>query len=239
MKDTFKRLFEKASYRLSKLKKSLALHYQKFCASDTPTRLLYVFVAASGLGAIAALAYLIYLFLGQIISLATVALGLYILKWLDMPVSAHPTVNVASDRETVYAVLWETVRETATILNLETPATLQSLLIQGRPMSDDLPRFWARVRKKDGLDTGALPPEEVHNILHTELTRVCQLHAHEFLSGLSGLYLDVCNDRGFYLELAIMPIIPQTQGYVYKKEQMRLSRQSAGQQTEAPPDGLF
>lgn len=71
--------------------------------------------------------------------------------------------------------------------------------------------------KKDVSNT--ITPEEVEIVLSEEIQRLFFLRSNEFISGISGLYIDIVKDRGSYFELAILPIIPETTDYINRKMQ--------------------
>lgn len=169
--------------------------------------------------------YLIIFYAREILTF-TILTALYIFgTWLyEMDDSPH--TDFSADQNAVYTCIHEAICEGASILKLEVPLSIRSIMLPQRPSSDNIPRFWAQAKKRQD-NQGEIAVSEVRNVLNDEIQRIFVLNQMKFVTGIAGLYLDVCNDAGTYYELAVIPIHNDTSNYITSRErQIEMQRNS-------------
>lgn len=170
--------------------------------------------------------YLIVFYAREILTF-TILTALYIFgTWLyEMDDSPH--ADFSADQNAVYTCIHEAICECASILQLEFPLSTRSIMLTQRPSSDNVLRFWAKA-KKNLTNQGEIGISEVRDVLNDEIQRCFELNRMKFVSGIAGLYLDVCNDMGTYYELGVIPINNDTSKYIINRERQIETQQNSG-----------
>lgn len=209
--------FEKAKELWETGKKHFkTLHKKMLTMESKKAKILYAILAGT-------LCFLLTLFIVAIYKYTYILVLLLILcilkklESMDNNPSENPNALLFNDENAIYSCIYEAIVETQDILNLKKPLSIRSILLFHPSLPDGYPRFWIKAMKKDVSNT--ITPEEVEIVLSEEIQRLFFLRSNEFISGISGLYIDIVKDRGSYFELAILPIIPETTDYINRKMQ--------------------
>ena len=211
----------KAKVFLSIGKTKIKMLHEKFVAESKEKKLFYIILIGILLALLAFAILIIYRYLGIFILL----LFFFFLKKIENLENTSTDSNalIFNDADKIYSCVYEAIVETHEILNLKCPLSIKSIMLYHALLPDGFPRFWIRVVKKDFSNT--LTSEDVKIVLAEEIQRLFFLRRNEFVSDISGLYVDIIKDRGRYYELAIVPVIPATFDYInqrMKKEHMDL-----------------
>ena len=138
-------------------------------------------------------------------------------KWsIEQVQKPAPVYQPQLDGDTICDCMQEAICAAATMLEMQQPISARSIIFAGHPSSDGLPRWWFRTKKKDA-QFGSYDVLNVRDVLMDELEQAFVVNRNRFSPGTDGLFLDVCNDRGYYYELAVIPLNKRTAPYISQK----------------------
>lgn len=206
--------------KLSKLMDAITDRFNhianSFVQADIARKLLYI---CCGIAIIIATGGAMYFILEHASELLTLALAIALLIWYKLPdpLDAPQPLTVNSDVNAIYQCIYEAICENAEMLGLESPTSVKSIQLPSRPSSDNVQRFFAKVRKKRSVQLD-IPESEMRNVLSEEIQHYYNLNRHYFLSDITGLYLDCINDQTYYYELTVVPVTRLTASYITGRE---------------------
>lgn len=151
---------------------------------------------------------------GLILAILTL-FGLYLLG--RQPVTKPKVISFYQDIQPVRQCCFDSLRSLSDLFDWIPPISMMSIDVNFRASSDNIERYYFRVRKRS-TNPCSLPSFEQRTIFSEDLNHNFLLNQPYFVSEINGLYLDFCNDKGTYVEMAVIPVKPSTYEYIQRQE---------------------
>lgn len=231
-----KDFFTKVKVFCQRVKHYIQFYKEKITAASRKEQILYVILAMSIL--------VIVVLIGYVIDQYKYILFLIFSLWIfskaekcynNITISQQTSIYV--DENAIYSCLYEAVSEMHMILNLVKPLSVRSIVVFHAPLSDGFPRFFIKLRKNDF--SVATTTEEVIAVFSQEIPRIFDLRRNEFVSDISGLYLETVKDCNDHFEAAIIPVTSQTKEYINRKILKESGANDDGAREDIPYDTKF
>ena len=191
------------------------LYKTKFMEASKREKIFYTILVMGILGTIILIGYAIDKYKHVLLLILSLWIFLKIEKCYNNVTIPQQTCSVLVDEHAIYSCIYEAVNEIHDILNLIPPLSVRSIILLHPPFSDGFPRFFIKLRKNDF--SAATTIEEVIAVLSQEIQRIFDLRRNEFVSDISGLYLETVKDCNDHFEAAIIPVTSQTHDYINRK----------------------
>lgn len=219
------------------MQESFRSYKEKFITASRKETILYSMLAIGIIGAVVLLVYVVDRYKHIILLILLLWIFFKIEKCYNSTTIPQQECSVFVDENAIYDCLYESVSEIHDILNLAKPISVRSIVLFHAQLSDGFPRFFIKLRKNNF--SVATTTEEVAAVLSEEISRVFMLRRNEFISDISGLYLETVKDCNDYFEVAIIPVTSQTYDYINRKILKESSENNDGARGGIPYDGKF